>query len=160
MTSWFGVGSALGALYNEKPEAYETLKNALKTDAFLRYVFTNVDTSLAASDKNIMKMYIDLVQDEQVKGYFETHFMDELERTKKHLMEILGKGIEERRENHYYSNQLRASLMEIIHKKQVSLLKTWRQMKADNASEAEINSTQIHLMLTINAIASAMRNTG
>ena len=73
-------------------------------------------------------------------------------------MDLLEKGIEERRRNHFYSNHLRASLMETLHKEQVMLLKKWREEKAKNDPEAE--KTQVQLMLTINGIASAMRNTG
>ena len=73
-------------------------------------------------------------------------------------MDLLEQGIEERRKNHFYSNQLRTSLMETLHKEQVMLLGKWREQKANNDPEAE--KTQVQLMLSINGIASAMRNTG
>lgn len=158
MTSWYGLGSALSDLRKNAPEAYAEFKKTLKHDPFIRYVLTNVDTSLAATDSEIIKMYTSLVSDSTIKEKFEKMFLTELDLAREMLMDLLEKGIEERRKNHFYSNQLRASLMETLHKRQVALLKKWRAEKAKNDPNAE--NTQTQLMLTINGIASAMRNTG
>lgn len=72
--------------------------------------------------------------------------------------DITGKRIEERRKELYFSNHLRAPLMGRLHKKQVELLSRWRLEKTQNPVAAQ--KTQIELMLTINAIAGANRNTG
>lgn len=158
MTSWYGLGSALNDLRENDRESYEEFKKMLKYDPFIRYVLTNVDTSLAATDEDIMKSYASLVTDEQIKEKFLGMFLSELQLTREMLMDLLEEGIESRRKNHYYSNQLRASLMNHLHTRQVALLKQWRAQKAKNDPEAE--KTQTQLMLTINGIASAMRNTG
>ncbi|WP_258097098.1 phosphoenolpyruvate carboxylase [Marinoscillum pacificum] len=158
MTSWYGLGSAINDLKTNTPELYAEFKKALKHDAFIRYVLTNVDTSLAATDEEIIKMYASLVKEEDIKDKFLNMFLNELSLTRQMLMELLERGIEERRKNHFYSNQLRASLMATLHKQQVELLDKWRTEKAKNDPEAE--KTQVQLMLTINGIASAMRNTG
>ena len=158
ITSWYGIGSALEKLKQKHPDQYDQVKNSLKDDDFLRYVFTNIDTSLAATDEKIMKMYANLVEDKTIKDRFFDSISAELELTRNHLLNILDKGIEERRKSHYYSNQLRSSLMELIHKKQVNLLKTWRQLSTEEQQQE--GELQIDLMLSINAIASAMRNTG
>ena len=158
MTSWFGVGSALEKLEKTNPEGYEELKSALKTDIFIRYVFTNIDTSLAATDDQVFKMYIDLVEDEEIKTRFSEVFHRELKLTMNHLINLLDEPIEVRRRNHYYSNQLRASLMRPLHEKQVALLKQWRRMKSQEDPKTE--GVQIELLLTINALSGAMRNTG
>jgi len=158
MTSWYGMGTALSELKKEQTDDYEKLKEALKSDSFLRYVFTNIDTSIAATDERIMTNYAGLVDDEHLRSTFLNKFLSELKLVKDHLLDLLGRGIEERRKMHYYSNQLRASLMKHLHDKQVNLLRKWRKEKAENNSNAD--KTQIELMLTINAIASANRNTG
>jgi phosphoenolpyruvate carboxylase len=158
MTSWFGVGSALEQLEKEDPEAYGALRASLKQDPFVRYVFTNVDTSLAATDEDIFSLYFDLVEDEALRSRFTRIFMDELKLTRNHLETLLNRPIEERRKGHYYSNLLRASLMKPLHQKQVQLLKSWRAQKA--AGEAVDESTQTELLMTINALSGAMRNTG
>ena len=158
MTSWYGVGSALEELKNTAPDEYEALKEALKTDTFIRYVFTNVDTSLAATDEEIFQLYLDLVEDQQIKERFGGLIAKELSLTRQHLENLLDKSIIERRKNHYYSNLLRASLMKTLHEKQVSLLRSWRYMKAEGSENME--AIQVELLLTINALSGAMRNTG
>ena len=158
MTSWYGVGSALDQLAQDEPAAYEALREELKTDTFIRYVFTNIDTSLAATDEEIFNMYLDLVEDEDIKERFGSLFKRELNLTRQHLEALIGAPIQERRRNHYYSNVLRASLMKPLHEKQVALLKDWRKLKTSGSQDTE--QIQVELLLTINALSGAMRNTG
>ncbi len=157
MTSWYGLGSALKKMKNEKPEYFKTLKESLKYDDFVRYVFTNVDTSLAAADSSIMEYYAGLVEDQELRQHFLTKFLEELDLVRTHVKELLGRPFEQRRKNHHYSNQLRASLMNTLHQKQVELLKRWRSEKDEGK---DLQETQLDLLLTINAIAGANRNTG
>ncbi|MFP4156098.1 MAG: phosphoenolpyruvate carboxylase [Opitutales bacterium] len=158
MTSWFGVGSALNQLHTDDPGGYEKLQGALKEDPFIRYVFTNIDTSLAATDEEIFSLYIDLVEDPTLREKFSGIFKDELRLTRNHLGTLLAKPIETRRKGHHYSNLLRASLMCPLHKKQVELLRTFRAQKA-SGREAD-SEIQTELLMTINALSGAMRNTG
>lgn len=152
MTSWYGLGTALRQLKSEQPKRFAELKKALKTDPFLRYVFTNVDTSLAATDESTMELYASLVPDEEIRQNFLDEFLSELQLIRSHLHELLGKSFEERRTNHHYSNLLRASVMQELHKMQVALLKNWRAEKTEK--------TQVELLLTVNALASASGSTG
>ena len=158
MTSWYGIGSALEKLQKEHPEDYQKVKRSLKDDDFLRYVFTNIDTSLAATDEKVMKKYADLVEDPAIKDRFFSSIQEELSLTRSHLLNLLESDIEQRRKSHYYSNKLRSSLMEVIHNKQIDLLKKWRKLSTEEQQQE--GELQIQLMLSINAIASAMRNTG
>ena len=152
MTSWYGLGTALRQLKETQPERFAELKKALKTDPFLRYVFTNVDTSLAATDETIMELYASLVPDEEVRQNFLQEFLSELQLIRSHLHELLGRPFEERRTNHHYSSLLRANVMRELHQVQVAWLKKWRAEKSDK--------TQVELLLTINALASASGSTG
>ncbi|MFT4834695.1 MAG: phosphoenolpyruvate carboxylase [Marinoscillum sp.] len=158
MTSWYGLGTAISKLKEEDATSYAEFKKTLKFDPFIRYVLTNVDTSLAATDEEIMTEYASLVTDVKIRDKFLGMFLDELKLTREMLMDLLGSSIETRRKNHYYSNFLRISLMNHLHKLQVRLLAKWRKEKATSDPAAE--HTQTQLMLSINAIASAMRNTG
>ncbi|MFT6856432.1 MAG: phosphoenolpyruvate carboxylase [Cyclobacteriaceae bacterium] len=158
MTSWYGIGTAISHLKENDPISYAEFKKSVAYDPFIRYVLTNVDTSLAATDESIIKNYASLVTDNTVKEKFLGMFLDELQLTREVMMDLLEIGIEERRKNHYYSNNLRASLMTFMHNNQVNLLRAWRIAKKANSKEA--NKLQTQLMLTINGIASAMRNTG
>lgn len=157
MTSWYGVGSSLSNLKKSNEESYKRFKEATQTDPFVRYVLTNVDTSLAATDESIITAYAQLVEDDQVKTEFLNMFLSELQLTRALLLDLLGEDIQDRRVNHHYSNHLRSPLMAHLHEKQIDLLKHWRK---DRANGENVDKLQRELMLTINAIASAMRNTG
>jgi phosphoenolpyruvate carboxylase len=158
MTSWFGLGSALDELAKTSPEDYLKVKTSLREDSFLRYVFTNVDTSLASTDEDIMKAYAELVVEQDVKQAFLELYLNELSLVRKHLGSLIGRSFPERRKSHFHSSQLRAAIMKPLHEKQIGLLRTWRKEKAENDPHAE--RTQLEIMLTINAIAGAMRTTG
>lgn len=157
MTSWYGLGTTLSDYQKNDPKGFANLKHAVKSDPFIRYVLTNVDTSLAATDDDIMKMYASLVPDKALRDKFLNIFLSELQKTRDIMYDLLGRTVEERRPQHYYSNVLRASTMKDLHAKQVSLLKQWRTEKEDGNGEGP---TLIALLTTINAIAGAMRNTG
>jgi len=158
MTSWYGIGSTLKLLKDTRPSDYEKFKKATSTDPFVRYVLTNVDTSLAATDEEIISLYADLVKEDHLKEKFLKMFLDELQLTKKHLLDLLESDFSSRRKNHYNSNLLRASMMSRLHKTQVKLLGEWRELK--NEGNRSTDSIQTSLMLSINALAGAMRNTG
>ncbi|MEM9895163.1 MAG: phosphoenolpyruvate carboxylase [Bacteroidota bacterium] len=158
MTSWFGVGSALANLSKSSKEEYERVRTELKADPFLRYVLTNVDTSLSTADEELMEAYANLVEDTDIRKRFLSLYLEELALAKHHLNDLIGQPLEKRRVNHYHSTQLRAALMKPLHLKQIQLLKKWRKEKSTGSAKAE--KTQIEIMLTINAIAGAMRSTG
>jgi phosphoenolpyruvate carboxylase len=159
ISSWYGVGSTLQKMKTEQPGKYEILKKMVKTDDFVRYVLTNIDTSLAATDENIMKLYSGLVEDEKVKNEILGLLLTELELTRKTMLDLLGTPSKERRKNHYYSTQLRAEALLPLHRQQVNLLKQWRNaQKSDNTRNHEF---LLHnLLRSINAIANAMGTTG
>jgi phosphoenolpyruvate carboxylase len=159
MTSWYGIGSTLDTLRNEKPEMFAELKKAIKTDALVRYVFTNIDTSLAATDEGIMKEYASLVEDEKLRNRYLKKFLDELALTRNTMQLLLGEGIEKRRPQHYFSNILRASILNDLHRKQIALLRQWRTEKRMQETE-KAEESLVSLLMTINAIAGALRNTG
>ena len=159
MTSWYGIGSTLEKLRAERPKDYEKFQIALKDDPFIRYFITNVDTSLARSSIHIMKDYAELVDNKNIRNKFSQLFEKELSLTEAHLSFLLDKTLEERRPRHYYSNLLRNSLIEDLHRSQIRLLKEWRILvKSDDSQQSD--KTLVSLLLTVNAIASATGQTG
>jgi len=159
LTSWFGVGYALEKLMREQPDNFATFKMAVKSDPFIRYLLTNVDTSIAATDEMVMHKYAQLVQNEQVRDKIWLRIIAELHRVTEMLNTLLDKPLEQRRTNHYYSNMLRASAMEQLHDNQINLLRKWRKQKADG-QVVEAENSLVSILLTINAIAGALRHTG
>ncbi len=68
ITSWYGVGSTLEKMRREFPEKYNKLKEFIHSNHFVRYILTNIDTSLASTDEEIMKMYAGLVENPEVRN--------------------------------------------------------------------------------------------
>ena len=158
LTGWYGVGSTLEKMQNEYPEKYNRLKEYLHTNHFVRYILTNIDTSLASTDEDIIKMYAGLVQNKEVRDSILEILLTELDKTRERMMELLGRPMKERRKNHYYSTGLRAEALTILHKNQVSHLEKWRDSEQQTQEEKDKLLTQ--LLSSVNAIANAMGTTG
>ena len=158
ITSWYGVGSTLEKLKNEHPDKYSDLMKLRRESQFVRYVLTNIDTSLASTDEDIMKLYASLVERDEVRDSILSKILEELEKTRRHMQELLGRPMVERRKNHFYSTALRAEALDILHKNQVSNLRTWRHSDAE--SEAEKEKALNELLVSVNAISNAMGTTG
>lgn len=158
ITSWYGVGSTLEKMQQQFPEKYEQLKKLIPTSHYVRYVLTNIDTSLASTDEEIMKMYAALVEDKNVRDSILELILTELEKTRRLMAELLGRPMEQRRKNHFYSTALRAEALNVLHQNQIKNLKHWRTQKF-NAPE-EQNETLNQLLISVNAIANAMGTTG
>lgn len=158
ITSWYGVGSTLEKLKTEHPNKFNDLKELLHESQFVRYVLTNIDTSLASTDETIMRLYASLVEDESVRESILSKIINELDKTRKYMKELLGRPMQERRKNHYYSTALRAEALDILHTNQVSNLRLWRH--SGNDSEAEKEKALNELLISVNAISNAMGTTG
>lgn len=158
ITSWYGVGSTLKELQENDPEAFLKLKRLAKYEPFVRYVLTNLDSSLASTDEEVMKKYAFLVEDEKLRHNIMKLIIDELRLTRKMHTELLGKPIQERRKNHHYSTELRAEALNPLHDAQVQLIKKWRSIK--NEDTPEENEVLFALLQCVNAIANALGSTG
>ncbi len=159
ISSWYGVGSVLHKMKQEQPDKYAHLKELAKGDDFVRYVLTNVDTSLAATDESIMRMYADLVEDEQVKQDILGMLLDELALAGKMMLDLLTSPISVRRVNHHLSTLLRAEALLPLHVEQVDLLRRWRGAQKDGDMKLAEELLQ-SLLRSVNAIANAMGTTG
>lgn len=159
ITSWYGVGSTLLLLKEKYPEKYSLLKQLLGSHPLLRYILTNVDSGLAATDPKIIELYASLVDEEQIKTDILPLILDEYRLTQHLLAELLERPAQDRRKNHFYSTQLRAVALNLMHQVQVNALRQWRADKdTENAESA--NRQNIVLLKTINAVANALGSTG
>ncbi|MBY0426885.1 MAG: phosphoenolpyruvate carboxylase, partial [Cytophagales bacterium] len=160
ITSWYGVGSTLEEFYNKRPDEFSELVKFAQQDTLARYVFTNVDTSLAATDEKIFTAYADLVEDDTVKKEVLGKILAEHSKTQKMLGLVFQKSFDDRRKYHHYSNVIRATALNDIHYTQISLLKKWRKAREKDHESEESQTLLLQLLLTVNAIASALRITG
>ena len=160
ITSWYGVGSALEDFIKQYPNDLEALQKEAQQVSLIRYVLTNVDTSIAATDEMVFNWYANLVDDKTVKADILGLINEELEKTKKMLALVFPTPISERRSQHFYSNKLRALPLYDLHKNQIAVLKKWRKLKAVNPDSPECQEMLLHLLMTINGISGALRMTG
>jgi phosphoenolpyruvate carboxylase len=156
---WYGVGTSLEAMRSNDPYKFERFREAVKTDPFIRYVLTNVDSSLASSDEEIFKQYAHLASEVPQSHEILTQILKEFALTRQMIDFILVASISERRKNHYYSTLLRAVAMRPLHRHQVMLLAQWRQLIKDGNS-IESDRILFELLRCMNAIAGAIGFTG
>jgi phosphoenolpyruvate carboxylase len=156
---WYGVGTSLEAMRSNDPYKFERFREAVKTDPFIRYVLTNVDSSLASSDEEIFKQYAHLASEIPQSHEILTQILKEFALTRQMIDFILVASISERRKNHYYSTLLRAVAMRPLHRHQVMLLAQWRQLIKDGNS-IESDRILFELLRSMNAIAGAIGFTG
>ncbi|MBC7389134.1 MAG: phosphoenolpyruvate carboxylase, partial [Opitutaceae bacterium] len=160
ITSWYGVGSALEDYLTKYPDDLEALRKEAEQVSLIRYVFTNVDTSLAATDETVFNMYANLVDDKKVKSDILDLITEELEKTKKMIAYVFPSPISERRRQHFYSNKLRSLPLIDLHKNQIAAIKKWRKLKLASPDSPETQELLMHLLMTVNGISSALRMTG
>ena len=159
ITSWYGVGATLEEMQRDNPGMFERFRQAALTDPFIRYVLTNIDSSLASSDENVFRKYAKLANEVEQCKEFLAMMLTELSRTRQMIDYLLGIPLSRRRENHYYSTLLRAEAMDPLHEFQVNLLLNWR--KSQIAGDPSVSDRVLaELLRSINAIAGAIGFTG
>jgi len=151
---WYGVGSALDALEATGEAAYEAFQQSLQSTALLRYVFYNVESSIASSDEDWMRTYAELVEEEDVRERLLTQILDERARTVRHLGKLFKRPLTERRPRFYETIKKREAPLTHLHRQQIKLLRQTRSMEKVDTATTE------HLLRVVNAIASGLRTTG
>ncbi len=159
ITSWYGVGTTLESMYKYDTDKFGRFKKAVKTDPFIRYVLTNIDSSLASSDEIIFQKYARLAEDIPQSKELLAQMIEELHCSRRMIDFLLDEPLSTRRENHYYSTLLRAEAMEPLHEHQIHLLKEWRAF-SDLGDTVTADKILFDLLRCINAIAGAIGFTG
>ena len=154
--SWYGVGTAL-----------ETAREAGHTDLlkrmyaewhFFRNFLSNVEMTLAKTDLIVARHYVEHLVPSELHPLFDT-IVDEHQRTIREILLVTGSS------SLLASNEILASTLQVrdfyllpLQFLQVSLLQRVRSLRTDGA-EVDAN-IQRALSLTINGIATGLRNTG
>lgn len=149
LPGWHGVGSALDSF-----EDIGLLRAMRSAWPFFRTTLDNLEMVLAKSDMAIAALYSELVGDEALRKRLFGCIRDEWQRTHDRLLEITGEGrLLENSPKVDNSIRLRLPYIEPLNHLQIELLKRHRGGETD-----EKVASGIHL--TINAIATALRNSG
>jgi phosphoenolpyruvate carboxylase len=149
LPGWFGAGHGLGEF-----EDKALLKEMHEAWPFFRATLANLEMVLAKSDMAIASRYAELVVDEAARNAIFGRIRDGWMRTRDCVLEITGQS--DLLENHPgldESIRLRLPYIEPLNLLQIELLKRHRAGEADPRIREGIQ-------LSINAVATALRNSG
>jgi phosphoenolpyruvate carboxylase len=159
LPGWYGAGSALERLRNENPDGFNQLAQQARGVAFLRYVITNIDSSLASANEDIMQAYAGLVPDETLRKTFMGEVLAEFHRTQDAVRDLFHGPFAARRPRMARTLDIREEPLRVLHMQQISLLREWRaRLAAGDQSGAEMMIPD--LLISVNAISSGLRTTG
>ncbi|MGC6467231.1 MAG: phosphoenolpyruvate carboxylase [Akkermansiaceae bacterium] len=158
LPGWFGVGSGLEAIGED---AFENIRTTLPKFDFLRYVFTNIESSLASANTETMQHYANLCPDEALRDKMMSLILSEYEKTRTMVRRLIGIGLEDRRPRLKKTLSVREVPLKVLHEQQIALLRKWREAGSPVEGEnGRFNRDFLALQLTINAISSGLRETG
>ncbi len=159
LPGWYGSGAALQRLEQEDSAAWALLKSSVRASPFLRYVLTNIESSLVSVNPRWMQAYASLVSDTTLRDRFLGYIVEEFDRTSTMLGRLFQRPFRERRPRLAFTLDLREQPLDVLHHQQIELLQTWRHTLASgNTDLAEAMIPD--LLVSINAIASGLRTTG
>ncbi len=156
MTSWYGFGSTLECLRKERGAEYAEIKKAANEDPFVSYLFRISATGVSFSNPIMMKEYSSLVENDEIRNRFHLMFEEERNKTVKEFAAIFE--VDENDEL-FTLDTIREQLLIPLQRKQIGLLKTWREQKEYGYGEKE-EELLLSLLLSINAISGVMGYTG
>jgi phosphoenolpyruvate carboxylase len=154
LPGWYGTGSALESWVDGDDENLARLQELHRTWPFFRTVLSNMGMVLAKTDLGLAARYAELVPDEDLRARVFDQITAEHERTCRMLLAVTG-------DDHLLADnpslarsiRNRFPYLEPLHHLQVEMLRRRRAGEDD-----ELTSRNIHL--TINGIATALRNSG
>ena len=151
---WFGAGTGLSQL---SPEELGEIQEQIRKWPFLHYVLTNIESSIASTDPDLMEAYADLVEDPVLRERFMKIILDEWNLTAEMLEDLRGGPMAERRPRMLKTLTLRADALRVLHLQEIDLLTRWRACHK-SGDEAAADKMLPELLLSINAIASGLRH--
>lgn len=149
LPGWYGVGKALAGF-----DDIEKLKDMAASWPFFQATLSNMEMVLAKSDMGIAARYVELVEDEDMgRAYFE-RIRTGWDQTRDMLLEITDQPhLLAKNPSLFNSIELRLPYIEPLNHLQIELMKRLRAGEDDQRIGEGIQ-------LSLNAIATALRNSG
>lgn len=160
LSGWYGVGSGLATLKKENPAGFEAIRKNVRAVPTLRYVMTNVSTSVATANLAVMKLYAGMVEDAAIRNRFMKKAVAEHELTSAMLFELFGALQTDSRPRLKKVLDLREEAVGTLHKRQVELIKEWRGLLKNPETRKEADKLLPKLLLSVNAVAAGLQTTG
>ena len=157
LPGWYGIGSALLAFRQQHENGEATLKEMYQQWPFFRALFSNVQMALSKARMDTAHGYSKLWDDQKQSQAVFKLIHDEYELTRKEVLLLCDQeSLMEDTPLLSYSLERREPYLDPLNHIQLTLLKRHRPLQNANQPSPYLNG----LLLTINAIASGMRNTG
>ena len=159
LPGWYGVGEALETYGSQSPEHVNRLQGMYRKWPFFRVVIDNAQVSLAKADMGIARRYANLVEDEAVRTKIFGEIESSFSRTVTWILRVTGQ--RELLDNDpvlQRSVRQRNPYVDPLNFVQVALLRRLRFLPEKDSLKAQqlLNA----IFLTINGIASGLKNTG
>ncbi|GAK42614.1 phosphoenolpyruvate carboxylase [Paenibacillus sp. TCA20] len=156
--AWYAAGTGLQSFYQGKEENLRVLQDMYKNFPFFSTLIDTVQMAVGKADMNISKQYTSMVQDDVIRARVKGKILEEYELTKDLLLKITGQqDILDNVPVIQESIRLRNPYVDPLSYLQVQLLTELRALREQNGDDSELLR---EVLLTINGIASGMRNTG
>lgn len=158
LPAWYAAGSGLQSFYQDKEENLEVLRNMYENFSFFRSLIDGLQMALAKADLIIAKEYANMISDEEIQNRIFTAIEQEFKLTSDLILKITGQ--QEILDNSRViqeSIKLRNPYVDPLSYLQVQLLTELRALR-DQGEDDSLLLREV--LLTINGIASGLRNTG
>jgi phosphoenolpyruvate carboxylase len=153
---WYGVGTALLEVMEDRPEAESTLQSLYREWDFFQAVVDNAAREMARSRLDIAERYSELAAELGDSAGFHGQIADEFNRTRDAILRVTGHtDLLEGSPVIRKSIALRNPYTDVLNLLQIELL---RRLRA--AGEDQLNELRPALFLSVNGIAAAMQSTG
>ncbi|MFF0487910.1 phosphoenolpyruvate carboxylase [Nocardia sp. NPDC004068] len=154
LPGWYGTGTALEQWIGDDPRRLETLSGLYRRWPFFRTVMSNLAQVMAKADMDIAARYAELVEDESLRHTIFGMIRDEFDRTVRVHAAITGSE-QLLADNPALAESIRNRFpyLEPLNQMQVELL---RRRRAGDTSEL----VERGILLTMNGLATALRNSG
>lgn len=158
LPAWYGFGSALEQLLTRESNVLSELRTMYQKWPFFQVLIDNLQMALSKADMVIAVEYARLVSDEALAMRMFTQIEQEFARTKRMVLQITQ--LNELLDNRPViqdSIRLRNPYVDPLSFFQVILL---HELRHQSESEDALNRLLADVLLTVNGIASGLRNTG
>jgi len=158
LPGWFGVGAAL-AEFGRPAGQPDLLREMYREWPFFRNLLDNSQVSMAQADMGIARLYADLVEDDHVRELIFGQVSAAFTQTRDAILQVTGhRQLLDHDPVLQRAVRQRNPYIDPLNFIQVSLLRRLRALPDQDSAEAEdLRNT---IFLTINGIASGLKNTG
>ncbi len=158
LTGWFGVGQALKDLKDNEPKKFEELKANAGSWNFLKFMLIEVETNLILANKELMKVYSELVENRQVRNELLDLILTDYSYGISEIENLLGGPASERRKGQFENKKYREKQLKVLHELHIKYLKEWRIILSVDGKVAD--KLLPKLLSIINSLTGGLKSTG